>query len=107
MDLSKLSLEQLERLKEKAREKQWEDEWWKMYMKKEEERKSKIIREYQGKEKEVITAYNITLKRCGVGGNTRTTRSSVAGCICQNRFFAWMWASLQDATAAGLARPCT
>lgn len=64
VDLSRLSLEQLERLKEKAREKQWEDEWWKLYMKKEEERKSKLIKEYQGKEKEVIIEYNITLTRC-------------------------------------------
>eukprot|EP00878_Enallax_costatus_P007175 GHUV01007519.1.p1 GENE.GHUV01007519.1~~GHUV01007519.1.p1 ORF type:complete len:671 (+),score=160.19 GHUV01007519.1:272-2284(+) len=63
VDLSKLSLEQLERLKELARERQWEEEWWKMYMKKEAERKSKLAKEHAGKEKEVISEFNITLTR--------------------------------------------
>lgn len=74
MDLSKLSLEQLERLKEKARERQWEDEWWKMYMKKEEERKIKLAKEHAGKEKEVISEFNITLTRYCVSKQTLAVR---------------------------------
>lgn len=65
VDLSKLTLEQLERLKEKAREKQWEDEWWKLYQKKESERREKVAASYRHKEKTTISMYNITLTRCG------------------------------------------
>jgi hypothetical protein len=63
VDLSKLTLEQLERLKEKAREKQWEDEWWKLYQKKEDERREKVAASYRSKEKTTISMYNMTLTR--------------------------------------------
>jgi hypothetical protein len=63
VDLSKLTLEQLERLKEKAREKQWEDEWWKLYQKKETERREKVAATYRSKEKTTISMYNMTLTR--------------------------------------------
>uniref|UniRef100_A0A383W3X9 Nucleotide-diphospho-sugar transferase domain-containing protein n=1 Tax=Tetradesmus obliquus TaxID=3088 RepID=A0A383W3X9_TETOB len=63
VDLSKLTLEQLERLKEKAREKQWEDEWWKLYQKKENERREKVAASYRSKEKTTISMYNMTLTR--------------------------------------------
>jgi hypothetical protein len=63
IDLSKLSLEQLERLREKAREKQWEDEWWKSFVKAEDEKKAKDEKEWKQKEKQTISQYNITLTR--------------------------------------------
>eukprot|EP00882_Tetradesmus_deserticola_P025734 GHRQ01028293.1.p1 GENE.GHRQ01028293.1~~GHRQ01028293.1.p1 ORF type:complete len:344 (+),score=91.62 GHRQ01028293.1:276-1307(+) len=63
VDLSKLTLEQLERLKEKAREKQWEDEWWKLYQKKEDERRVKMAASHRSKEKSTISMFNITLTR--------------------------------------------
>jgi hypothetical protein len=63
IDLSKLSLEQLERLREKAREKQWEDEWWNSYMKYESDKKAAQEKEHQEKEKKTISKYNITLTR--------------------------------------------
>lgn len=63
IDLSKLSLEQLERLREKAREKQWEDEWWNSYVKYETDKKAAQEKEYKQKEKQTISQYNITLTR--------------------------------------------
>jgi hypothetical protein len=63
VDLSKLTLEQLERLKEKAREKQWEDEWWKLYQKNENQRREKVAASYRSKEKTTISIYNMTLTR--------------------------------------------
>lgn len=63
IDLSKLSLEQLERLREKAREKQWEDEWWNSYVKFETDKKAAQEKEYKQKDKQTISQYNITLTR--------------------------------------------
>jgi hypothetical protein len=63
IDLSKLSLEQLERLREKAREKQWEDEWWASYVKQETDKKEAQDKESKQKDKQTISQYNITLTR--------------------------------------------
>ena len=63
IDLTKLTLEQLERLREKAREKQWEDEWWNSYMKYETDKKAAFDKEYKQKEKQTISQYNYTLTR--------------------------------------------
>lgn len=65
IDLSKLSLEQLEQLREKAREKQWEDEWWASYVKQEEEKKVTQDKEVAQKDKATISQYNMTLTRWG------------------------------------------
>jgi hypothetical protein len=66
IDLSKLSLEQLERLREKAREKQWEDEWWASYVKQESDKKTAQDKEVAQKDKATISQYNMTLTRWGV-----------------------------------------
>jgi hypothetical protein len=72
IDLSKLSLEQLERLREKAREKQWEDEWWNSYVKYETDKKAKDEKDYKQKEKQTISQYNITLTRWVAEQQTQT-----------------------------------
>lgn len=64
IDLSKLSLEQLERLREKAREKQWEDDWWNSYVKYETDKKAAQDKEWKAKEKQTISQFNLTLSRC-------------------------------------------
>lgn len=69
IDLSKLSLEQLERLREKAREKQWEDEWWASYVKQESDKKTAQDKEVAQKDKATISQYNMTLTRWGGVGS--------------------------------------
>jgi hypothetical protein len=64
VDLSKLSMQQLERLKERAREKQWEDEWWRMFVKKEAEKRARDAASSRSRERESIAAHNISLTKC-------------------------------------------
>lgn len=79
IDLSKLSLEQLERLREKAREKQWEDEWWASYVQQESDKKTAQDKEVAQKDKATISQYNMTLTRWGGVGSRVCSQVIVRG----------------------------
>ena len=58
-----LTPEEIEAQRAKAREKQWEDEWWRQYQKAEKERKARQEKEAKEREASLIKHFNHTLTR--------------------------------------------
>jgi hypothetical protein len=52
-----------EKQRERARERQWEDEWWRQWQKAEKARQARIAKDKQDKEAQLTKRYNHTLSR--------------------------------------------